>query len=208
MEDSTPLAFRQSAVFLSALIYWAGVLYNARRVRKHIGRSPNLKPVTARERLLWFGWFIIITGWAGQPLVMQGLTGTVLFSPHASIALPAGFIAGIFLLVTGYAGTLWCYASLGNSWRLGVKKGEKTALIQHGPYGYVRHPIYAFQVIILMGAALLLPTIFSLILLLIHLCCVLIKACDEEAYLKSVHTAEYQRYLSRTGMFFPKLKTP
>ncbi len=203
--DSGSLAARQSAVFLSALIYWGGVLYNTHRVRKHIGRSPNLRPETVKEFVLWLAWFCIIAGWAGQPLVMQNLTRTALFSPRISIAHPAGFIAGIALLVSGYAGTLWCYSSLGDSWRVGIRKGEKTALVQHGPYRHIRHPIYVFQVIIVTGVAVLLPTLFSLFLVLIHITCVLIKAYDEETYLKSIHNAEYRNYLSRTGMFFPKL---
>jgi protein-S-isoprenylcysteine O-methyltransferase Ste14 len=206
--DSGQLGLRQAAVFISALIYWGGVLLNAQRVRKHIGRSPNLKPGNVKERLLWLCWFFIIIGWAGQPLIIQGLTGTVLFSPMMSLIHSPGCIGGLFLLASGYAGTLWCYSSLGDSWRIGIKKREKTPLVQHGPYRYVRHPIYVFQVIILIGAVILLPTLFSLLLLLIHVCCVLIKALDEEAFLKSLHGSSYQKYLSITGRFFPKLKIP
>lgn len=206
--DSEQLTFRQAAVFLSALIYWTGVLFKAQRVRRHIGRSPNLKPVNIKERILWLLWLFIIIGWAGQPLVIQGLMTTIIFMPMKSLVHSPGFMGGLFLLVAGYAGTLWCYSSLGYSWRIGIKKGEKTPLIQHGPYGYVRHPVYVFQIIILMGAAILLPTLFSLLLLLIHLCCVLIKALDEEAYLNSLHGSSYQRYSATTGRFFPKLKIP
>jgi protein-S-isoprenylcysteine O-methyltransferase Ste14 len=51
----------------------------------------------------------------------------------------------------------------------------------------------------------LLPTRLSLIILIIHLLCVLIKATDEEEYLLTVHGEEYRLYLSQTGRLFPKL---
>jgi protein-S-isoprenylcysteine O-methyltransferase Ste14 len=69
----------------------------------------------------------------------------------------------------------------------------------------VRHPIYLFQVFMLAGAALLLPTALSLIALIVHLVCASIKARDEESYLLRVHGERYRDYLSRTGSFFPKL---
>jgi protein-S-isoprenylcysteine O-methyltransferase Ste14 len=57
----------------------------------------------------------------------------------------------------------------------------------------------------LAGAALLLPTIFSLVIIAIHFLCVQAKAADEESYLLSVHGETYRDYLNRTGRLFPRL---
>ena len=78
-------------------------------------------------------------------------------------------------------------------------------LINRGPYRWVRHPIYLFQIVMLAGAALLLPTLLSFVILATHYICVLIKAGDEEKYLTGVHGEAYRGYLSRTGGLFPKL---
>jgi protein-S-isoprenylcysteine O-methyltransferase Ste14 len=51
---------------------------------------------------------------------------------------------------------------------------------------------------------LLLPTWLSLLIVLVHAVCVLIKATDEESYLLTAHGDEYRAYRSRTGRLFPK----
>jgi protein-S-isoprenylcysteine O-methyltransferase Ste14 len=82
---------------------------------------------------------------------------------------------------------------------------EKTSLVFVGPYRFVRHPIYVFQIVMLAGAALLLPTAVSFAMLALHLICTLIKAVDEENYLKTVHGQAYTDYMARTGRLMPKL---
>jgi protein-S-isoprenylcysteine O-methyltransferase Ste14 len=88
---------------------------------------------------------------------------------------------------------------------MGVSRREKTGLVRHGPYRYMRHPIYLFQVIMLLAVIFLLPTACSVILLAVHLVCVILKSLDEEAYLLGVHGSEYQDYLSKTGRFLPRI---
>jgi len=39
---------------------------------------------------------------------------------------------------------------------MGIRKREKTILVRNGPYRFVRHPIYLFQTLMLLGALLLL----------------------------------------------------
>lgn len=197
--------WRRAIVSGSGIIYWIGVWVLARRVRKQIGRSPNLKPRGAKEKILWIGWILVVLVWVGQAAVVRTESDWpgVVFHP-ALLKLPL-LVAGIVLVVGGYAGTLWCYAAMGNTWRIGVNKSEKTTLVERGPYRAIRHPIYAFQLVMLAGAALLLPTTFSFVILGLHLICALIKAVDEENYLKTVHGQAYVDYMARTGRLLPKL---
>jgi protein-S-isoprenylcysteine O-methyltransferase Ste14 len=208
---------RRVLVSASGLIYWIGVLIQARRVRRHIGRSPNLKPRGLKERLLWLGWFIVILTWIFQPVFLKFPAGNSglrdLRSAFdeggwASLLSPPTLVLGAIFIVAGYACTLWCYRVMGDAWRIGVNKKEKNALITLGPYRSIRHPIYAFQILMLIGAFLLLPTVLSLAILLFHFICVLIKAADEEAYLLTVHGDSYKDYLFRTGRLFPRMRAP
>lgn len=200
------LSLRKAIVLLSALIYWGGVIINLYRVRKHIGKSPNLmKYKSLKEKLLSLGWFIVIAGWAGQPLIIENYE-SVFFAFTNALYISSGLIIGLALALSGYAGTLWCYKTLGDSWRLGVDSKAKTVLVNQGIYRYVRHPIYLFQIIILIGMAWLLPTPFSFALLLIHFICISVMAMDEESYLVKTHGDEYRRYFLGTGRFLPKLK--
>jgi protein-S-isoprenylcysteine O-methyltransferase Ste14 len=202
------LFLRRVLVIGSALVYWVGVWLQARRLRRRIGRSPNLKPRGAKERLLWAGWVLVVAVWLGQPFLAGGADSSFAWRFAPSVLHPAGFVAGLGLVVVGYAGTLWCYAAMGDAWRIGVNRKEKTALVAVGPYRFVRHPIYLFQIVMLAGVVLLLPTALSLFILALHFCCVRIKAADEESYLLDLHHEAYRNYLRCTGRLIPKLGRP
>lgn len=203
--NSDELLWRRIVVGGAALIYWGGVFIQARRIRKRIGRSPNLKPRGAKERLLWAGWLLVVIAWIGQPLLAGRNPSLPGLQLGESMLMPASLITGIALTVGGYIATLWCYRIMGNAWRIGINRQEKNQLVTEGPYRWIRHPIYAFQAVMLAGGILLLPTLCSLAILLIHLVCVLAKARDEETYLLTVHGEAYRNYLSRTGRLLPKL---
>jgi len=198
------LQLRRIVASASSLIYWGGVWIQARRVRKQIGRSPNLKPRGLKEKTLWLGWFVVIAVWVGQPFLVGGAASKPGLSLLAGLLHPAGLVLGIALVVLGYASTLWCYAAMGNTWRIGINAKEKTMLVRRGPYRHVRHPIYLFQIVMLAGVALLLPTPVSFFILALHCLCVLLKAADEEQYLTSVHGDAYRDYVSGTGRLLPR----
>ena len=193
---------RRAVVSGFAFLYWAGVWVQARRVRKRIGRSPNLKPRGLKEKLLWLGWLVVILIWMTQSWFIAHVPGAHLMDPLVS--RPA-LVAGIALTVAGYVATLWCYAAMGDAWRIGINAKEKNTLVNRGPYRFVRHPIYLFQMVMLAGGVLLLPTILSFVILLVHLVCVLIKAGDEETYLLSVHGEAYRDFMASTGRLLPKI---
>ena len=195
---------RRLVCFASCLIYWVGVWAQARRVRKQIGHSPNLKPHGAKEKLLWLGWFLVIAVWLVQPLLLGSAHPKPALTFFAPLLHPVGLTSGLLLVLLGYVGTLWSYVAMGDAWRIGVDTKEKNVLISRGPYRWVRHPIYSFQIVMLAGVALLLPTPVSFTVLTTHYICVLIKASDEEKYLVTVHGEAYREYLSRTGSLFPK----
>jgi protein-S-isoprenylcysteine O-methyltransferase Ste14 len=199
------LPLRRIVVCASGVIYWCGVWIQGRRIRRRIGRSPNLKPRGAKEKALWFGWFAVILVWLGQPLLVGASESRQPLVLFPALLHPTSLVLGLALMVLGYAGTLWSYAAMGDTWRIGINPKEKTTLISRGPYRWVRHPIYLFQVVMLAGAALLLPTPLSFGILAVHYVCVLIKAGDEEAYLATAHGEVYCDYLARTGGLFPRL---
>ena len=198
------LQLRRILVGASGFLYWGGVLIQARRVRKQIGRSPNLKPRGRKEKALWLGWLVVIVVWMGQPFWIGADVARAVPNVFASWWHPAGLTLGALLVGAGYAGTLWCYAAMGNTWRIGINRKEKNTLVRHGPYRLVRHPIYLFQVVMLAGAALLLPTPASCFILVLHCLCALLKAVDEEKYLTTVHGNAYRDYMAVTGRLFPR----
>jgi protein-S-isoprenylcysteine O-methyltransferase Ste14 len=201
------LSLNRAVVFGSAAVYWAGVWVQSRRIRRRIGRSTNSRPRGPKERLLWAGWVIVVAAWLALPVLCEDgqgrLPGTAIFPVPVQPVLSA---LGIAMVVVGYAGTLWCYVAMGNSWRMGVNRTEKTELVTRGPYGCVRHPIYLFQLIMVAAIPLLLPSVLALAILAIHVLCVLTKAADEESHLRSLLGQPYEAYCARAGRWWPCLR--
>jgi len=131
--------------FGSAVVYWAGVWIQARRIRRRTGRSTNSRPRGTKERLLWQGGSSSSQpGWRCHFLSGRAaaLPGVAIIS---ALVHPSFRALGILMMVGGYAGTLWCYAAMGTAWRMGINREEKPTLVMAGPYRVVRHPIYFFR---------------------------------------------------------------
>ena len=70
---------------------------------------------------------------------------------------------------------------LGGNWSDTVTFKENHELIERGPYGLVRHPIYAALLLMFMGTALAMGTMGGLVGLLFFFLSFLIKYRQEEA---------------------------
>ena len=201
------LSLNRAVVFGAAAVYWAGVWVQARRIRRRTGRSTNSRPRGSKEQLLWAGWLFVVAAWLALPFLSVGDQGRI---PGADIfpALVHPWLRtlGMALVVAGYAGTLSCYVAMGNAWRMGVNRTEKTTLVTRGPYGFVRHPIYLFQVMMVAAIPLLLPSVLAFAALAIHLLCVRTKAADEESHLRTLLGQPYADYCARTGRWLPPMR--
>jgi protein-S-isoprenylcysteine O-methyltransferase Ste14 len=199
------LFVRRAIVLVCAAGYWGGVWLQARRVRKRIGRSPNLSPRGGKERLLWLGWFMVVVGWMALPILARLQAGPIWLRVWPEVVTGAGLAGGVILALAGYAGTLWSYQAMGDRWRIGVDRAQRGPLVVIGPYGYVRHPIYLFQIVMLVSGLVLIPTLLAVAVLLLHTGCALVKAWDEEAHLLRSYGEVYGEYAARTGMLFPPI---
>ena len=108
------------------------------------------------------------------------------------------FFTGIFLMGAGTLGRIWCSIYIA-----GFKNKQ---LITEGPYSMSRNPLYLFSSIGAAGVGLGTETITIPIMILCAFAIYyphVIK--NEEEKLKRYHGLEYQAYLKRTPVFFPKL---
>ena len=202
------LSLNRAVVFGSAVVYWAGVWVQARRIRRRIGRSTNSRPRGPKERLLWAGWFFVVAAWLALPFLCAGRPGAAAGDGDSPGSLFIRWLRalGITMVVAGYAGTLWCYVAMGNAWRMGVNRAEKTDARDARSLRFVRHPIYLFQVIMVAAIPLLLPSVLAFAILAIHVLCVLTKAADEESHLRTLLGRTYEAYCARTGRWLPRLR--
>ena len=190
---------------LLIILYWGLVVANVLKIKRETRKAPHLSPTTKEERPLRLGWQVVVLGLFAQPLVLL-MTGEpwLLFRPFEALDRTAFSVLGIFLVIAGLLGTRQCYLVMGRHWNMWIDPSHQSPLIDRGPFRWVRHPIYAFQMLVSVGIWCLLPTPFLLGIVLLNAVCIWIKSSGEERYLLTSHGDAYRDYLSRTGRFFPR----
>jgi protein-S-isoprenylcysteine O-methyltransferase Ste14 len=99
----------------------------------------------------------------------------------------------------------WVLVSLGNniSPTQGTRHGHQ--LVTHGPYRFVRHPLYSVGLLAYTALALMTAMWWVLVGLLPGLVFILLRTPREEARLIETFGDAYRAYARRTGRFLPKL---
>jgi protein-S-isoprenylcysteine O-methyltransferase Ste14 len=178
------------------------------RVRRHRRRDAGLVPEQPRERAMWMVWVPLVAAWIALPWLAQHRVDGLLGLP--SFAREDGFFAMRVIAAAGalccWLATLSCYRRMGDDWRMDVSSSQ-TALITDGPFRRIRHPIYAFSILLMLASAVVLPTLPMLAIALVHVTLMNLKARNEEAHLAAMHGADYARYAARTGRFVPRFTT-
>jgi protein-S-isoprenylcysteine O-methyltransferase Ste14 len=157
-----------------------------------------------------------MSGWMG----LGALTLAFVAGPVAELAFGATRLvdsdwlaaAGLALSLLGLAALLWSQSSMGDSLRIGVDPGERTALVTAGPFRWVRNPIYSAMLVYVAGVVLLVPNAASLVAFgVLALGLDLHVRLVEEPYLAATHGSSYASYAARVGRFVPgvgKLAAP
>ncbi len=119
--------------------------------------------------------------------------------------LPGVRYAGICLVWLGVAIAMWARYHLGEYWSATVTIKIGHRIIESGPYGYIRHPIYSGILLGLVGTALAVGQWRQVGALLLILIVCLFKARREEGMLTAQLGETYQEYKRRTGMLIPRM---
>ncbi|HKB95649.1 MAG TPA: isoprenylcysteine carboxylmethyltransferase family protein [Rhizomicrobium sp.] len=132
-----------------------------------------------------------------------GFAGTfmgigILQLPVAPLSLPMQMLAAALI---GF-GSLGSFLVL---WRLGKSFSimpEARKLVTSGPYAHARHPLYAVEMITIMGTALQFAAPWSWVIALVVLALLWIRSHFEEQVLAE-NFPEYAAYRTRTKRFIP-----
>ena len=116
---------------------------------------------------------------------------------------PALQFAGIVLLLGGLVLQYVSIVTLGRAFTIGLDPDQQKYLIRHGPYRYVRHPIYAAFLGYFIGAWMLQPNLFFSIAMPAAITRVVAQAMKEEQLLLTTFGAEYRAYMASTRRFIP-----
>ena len=99
----------------------------------------------------------------------------------------------------------WMFSSLGKNITDTVAIRKQHQLVTHGPYRWVRHPMYSFSFIFFIGFALLTANWFIGITGMTALIIIIFRTPKEEEKLIEQFGKSYLEYQRRTGRFFPRI---
>ena len=111
---------------------------------------------------------------------------------------------GLVLVLGGWAICLLAQAEMGESWRIGVEPGERTALVTDGLFAFSRNPFFAAVFLFSFGLFLMVP---NPVAVLAGFCLffgfeIQVRTV-EEPNLRQVFGEEYERYGREVGRFLP-----
>ncbi len=169
-----------------------GHKYGARRFA-FAQTSPNLVTTEWSIKALSMGAFTIFS------FTLPGLPSSMTFVPIRA--------AGCLLILAGMALSGWAQIVLGKGWGGGggaLSKSHK--LVQHGPFKYVRHPLYSGMIVSAIGQSLLVLNIWLALSALLMAASFVVKAPYEEFMLSKKYKKKWNRYVESTNWFFPSIK--
>lgn len=189
------LVFRITAAVLMAL--GIGVRGYYQRMFRNVRRDA----ARGRERHRVYYYLVL----ASFLLVFVYAASTIL--DFAKLGLPAASRwVGAVLALASLALLVGCHEALGSNWSGVVQLSEKHTLVTHGPYRYIRHPMYTS----LFGTAIA----FSLLTAngLVAFTCLgsvtfmyLARVVDEENMMLQTFGDAYEEHKLNTGRLLPRL---
>ena len=112
---------------------------------------------------------------------------------------------GALLLVLAIPLVYWVYISLGLNVSPTQSTRDGATLVTHGPYRWIRHPLYTVGTMAYLGIGLvtaLWPVLVGMLAPVIFLA---LRTPKEEARLIETFGEAYRQYMTRTGRYVPRL---
>lgn len=163
----------------------------------------------------WVGWAFNILNLLFFLILIPLCSVLILFEIHVPIFVCVTIssttitflseLIGLILFLSGSILLLWSRLSLRRSFRLGgVKPSQTDYLTMHGPYKYMRHPMYLSALLVLLGLTLILISILMAFMFLIMILLVIKLIPEEEIQLEQAYPMAYAEYCRRVpGALFP-----
>lgn len=102
--------------------------------------------------------------------------------------------------------SVWVFSSIGTNISPSHATREGHELVTHGPYRWVRHPLYSTGTLAAISLTLLTSLWWLALAMLIPLAVLLWRTPREEQRLIEAFGDQYRDYMRRTGRFFPRLR--
>lgn len=145
------------------------------------------------------GWFLV--------LLQATLLVLLVIVPRAPIT-PARLLPG--LVIIALAGLLgaWSGRRLGSALTPTPVPVPGAALRTDGPYGLVRHPIYAAVILAAVGYTIAMGSWWTVVVLALLIVFFVAKSRWEDRLLREVHGDQWAAWARTTGALLPRRITP
>ncbi len=185
------------AIFVAALSISAYYRHKARQSGGQIARSEE------SALLIFFRVLIALPLYAAMLLYMINPN----WMSWARFGGPAWLRwCAVVLAATMLPLLLWLFRSLGRNLSETVLTKSEQSLVTHGPYRWVRHPLYSAGAFGFFALGLVAANWFITGMMLLGILMLPLLVEKEEAQLLAKFGENYRAYMSRTGRFLPKLK--
>ena len=165
------------------LVYWRGGAEATRSLLASL-REKNYPDAAAMTLI---GLMMLLVG-------LGGLAVTLGWVPcSSSVLFPA---LGLPLVLAGVAGMFYARHYLGRFWTAEATVAADHRIVDSGPYGVVRHPIYSFVLLMYLGLALAFPNGWVILAALLAMAGYVVKTKLEDGFL-GVHLPGYDAYRRR-----------
>lgn len=195
---STEAAVRAASIVVMLLILPVGIYHRVKsqstnealdRRQEGMFILATLRPLGA---VFWFGLF----AWMINPAWMS----------WSSVTLPAWIRwMGVAVLLMGSGLFVWTFRSLGTNLTDTVVTRKQHTLVQHGPYRWIRHPLYTSAALLIAALSLICANWFLLLTGMALLCVLVMRTRIEEGNLVARFGDGYRQYMERTGRFVPRI---
>lgn len=188
-------ALRLSSLALFAVGPMVAVLALLRR---------GLKPSPTLSRIRGWRWYVpmvlLPVEWLLAPALIALRVGEIEagWLPVRVVGLAVG-LAGAVLLV-------WSSVLLGRLMIHGAAVREDHTLIENGPYRFVRHPVYAGYLALLLGSGVASLNVCLWVLWSVSFAGILVQAASEEQLLGERFGRDYERYVRQTGRLVSRFR--
>jgi protein-S-isoprenylcysteine O-methyltransferase Ste14 len=180
-----------SGLWLAWAAYWIvawGGVKPVRRGESMLSRLSHGAPLLA-------GFALLTWGQLAGPLLRAR------FLPPGE----AGFWIGVLLVVAGLGFAVAARIQLAGNWSATVTLKQDHELVRHGPYRWVRHPIYTGLLIAILGSAVAEGEWRGPVALALFTVAFLIKSGIEERYLIDQFGDAYAHYRREVPALLPRL---
>lgn len=99
---------------------------------------------------------------------------------------------------------IWMFKSLGKNITDTVVTRQKHQLVTHGPYRWIRHPLYTFGTLFFLGLGLIAASWLILLMAFLAFFLLSLRTPKEETQLLARFGEEYADYMQHTGRYLPR----